>query len=67
MLAEIKAKSPSTRVAMLTGHVRREYFDKAVGAGADGYICKDDDPGMIIGHIRRLAAGDFVVSPDLGF
>jgi DNA-binding NarL/FixJ family response regulator len=67
LIMEIKAFAPDTRIAMLTGHVRREYFDRAVDSGADGYISKDDDPAMIVGHIRRLAGGEFVVSPELGF
>jgi DNA-binding NarL/FixJ family response regulator len=67
LIVEIKEQAPSTRVAMLTGHVRREYFEKAVDSGADGYICKDDDPAAIVSHIRRLADGEFVVSPELGF
>ena len=67
LIIDIKAQAPRTRVAMLTGHVRREYFDRAVDNGADGYICKDDDPAAIVGHIRRLASGEFVVSPELGF
>jgi len=67
LIVEIKEQSPGTRVAMLTGHVRREYFEKAVDSGADGYICKDDDPAAIVAHIRRLAGGEFVVSPELGF
>jgi two-component system response regulator DesR len=67
LIVEIKNLSPGTRVAMLTGHVRREYFDRAVDSGADGYICKDDDPSTIVGHIRRLADGEFVVSQELGF
>jgi len=67
LILEIKAVSPGTRVAMLTGHVRHEYFDRAVDSGADGYICKDDDPSTIVGHVRRLAEGEFVVSRELGF
>lgn len=67
LIVEIKDAAPGTKVAMLTGHVRREYFDRAVACGADGYICKDDDPSTIVAHIRRLACGEFVVSSDLGF
>jgi DNA-binding NarL/FixJ family response regulator len=54
LIVEIKEQAPATRVAMLT-------------SGADGYICKDDDPAAIVAHIRRLADGEFVVSPELGF
>ncbi len=67
LILEVKTLSPDTRVAMLTGHVHREFFDRAVDSGADGYICKDEDPAAIIGHIRRLAGGEFVVSEELGF
>jgi DNA-binding NarL/FixJ family response regulator len=67
LILEIKSFAPDTRIAMLTGHVQREYFDRAVDSGADGYISKDDDPATIVGHIRRLAGGEFVVSDELGF
>jgi DNA-binding NarL/FixJ family response regulator len=63
LVAEVKERRPLVRVAMLTGHVRAEYLDRAFVAGANGYISKDDAVTLILDHIRRLAAGDFVLSP----
>jgi len=36
---------------------------EAIGAGADGFLLKDDDPTRIIDAIRAVAAGDAAFSP----
>jgi DNA-binding NarL/FixJ family response regulator len=36
---------------------------EAIGAGADGFLLKDDDPTRIIDAVRAVAAGDAAFSP----
>lgn len=55
---------PSARVVMFSGYARTEYIDKAVDVGAWGYISKNESMETIIDSIQRVAAGEFVLSPD---
>ena len=38
-----------------------------VGAGAAGYVSKDQDLDVLLAAIREVAAGGFVISPELAF
>ena len=60
-LAELSAGEPSIRVIMLSGHVRSDYIDRAVEAGAWGYLSKGEENDVILDAIRRVAAGGFAL------
>lgn len=60
----LATRLPGARVMMLSGHVRSDYVDRAVAAGAWGYISKNEDTGTILGAMRRIAAGEFVLGPE---
>ena len=53
---------PDQRVAMLSAHVEPAYADRALAAGAAGYILKGDGQSIVKG-IRRMLGGDAYVSP----
>jgi DNA-binding NarL/FixJ family response regulator len=54
---------PDVRVIMLSGHVRGEFVDRALVAGAWGYISKNDETAMIVAAIRQAVAGETALSP----
>jgi two-component system response regulator DegU len=54
---------PGVRFVVLSGHVRPEYIERSLDAGAAGYIVKDEDTAVIIDLILRAAAGEVVLSP----
>lgn len=60
-LAELSSAEPSIRVIMLSGHVRSDYIDRAVEAGAWGYLSKGEENDVILGAIRRVAEGGFAL------
>ncbi len=64
-LQELTAKHPETRVVMLSGHVRRELIDRAFESGAWGYLSKHDEMARIAEALRRVMAGEVVMSPDV--
>ncbi len=64
-LADISRRCPDARVLMLSAYVRDHYLDAAVEAGAWGYLSKGDDPDEIVSAIRRVARGEFVLSPSV--
>lgn len=59
------ARSPGTRVLVLTMHDSPGFVTQAFRAGAMGYLTKSSDPGELIGAIRQVAAGRRVLSPDV--
>lgn len=63
--AALRALDPAPAVLILTTFDRDAEILGAIEAGASGYLRKDVDPGTIIDGIRRAAAGDVVLAPDL--
>ncbi len=59
----IAERSPDTKVLMLTGHVRSDLIDRAIEAGAWGYISKSERVPTILDAVRSAANGEFVLSP----
>jgi DNA-binding NarL/FixJ family response regulator len=56
-LGELAAAVPSARVIMLSGYVRSDYIDRAVGAGAWGYVSKNENTETILAAIQQVARG----------
>ncbi|MDO4263411.1 MAG: response regulator transcription factor, partial [Deinococcus sp.] len=56
---------PSAKVIMITMYRQDRYVFEAVKAGARGYILKDADSSALLDAIRRVAAGEALLNPDL--
>ena len=54
-----------TRVVVLTTFGEDEAVLAALRAGADGFLLKDTPPARIVAAVRRVAAGEPVLSPDV--
>ena len=63
--AELRRRLPACRVVMLTTFGRPGYLRRAMEAGAMGFLLKDAPSGELAVAVRRVAAGERVVSPDL--
>jgi DNA-binding NarL/FixJ family response regulator len=61
-LREVSASHPNTRVIVFTGHSEQERVDRAVGAGAWGYVSKSQSTDRLIQAIRGVIQGEFVLS-----
>ena len=59
----ILAANDLARVLILTTFDLDEYIYEALGAGASGFVLKDDPPEQLIAAIRTVAAGDALLSP----
>jgi DNA-binding NarL/FixJ family response regulator len=57
--------SPAVKVVMFSGHIRRAFADRAIDSGAWGYISKNEAMDIVFDAIRRVAEGEFVLSPDV--
>lgn len=63
LVTAVAGKYPETRVLVLSGHDERLYADRALKAGALGYIMKDQAASELVTAVRRVAAGKTYVSP----
>jgi len=54
---------PTTKVVILSMHTDLEYADKALRAGAAGYLIKDSGTSELEPAIRAVARGDTYLSP----
>ncbi|WP_447950081.1 response regulator [Microbacterium aurum] len=61
----LRALDPAPAVVILTTFDRDVEILRAVEAGAAGYLLKDARSGEITSAIRRAAAGEIVLSPEL--
>jgi len=62
---EITSRLPNTRIVMLTMHHDPEVAQRAIRAGATGYLVKDCSLDEVRSTIVMAASGDTAVSPDL--
>ncbi|MEM8817073.1 MAG: response regulator transcription factor [Pseudomonadota bacterium] len=62
---QLRSLAVSCRIVMLTTFARAGYFERAMAAGAAGYILKDSPAGELASAIRRIAAGERVIDPEL--
>lgn len=64
-MRELADACPESRPLILSGHVRRDLIDRALQAGAWGYVSKNDDEDEILNAIDRVAAGEIALSPEV--
>jgi len=62
-LRQLTEFMPHVRVLMLTAYVRRELIERAIEAGAWGYLSKYSGGEAIVGAIDSVARGEFVMGP----
>lgn len=63
-MAELLSRCPATRVIVFSGHLRRDLIDRALDSGAWAYVFKNDGEIALVDAIRRVNAGEFVLSPE---
>jgi DNA-binding NarL/FixJ family response regulator len=59
---EIKKSHPDMKVLILTMHKDKEYLYHALGAGADGYILKEDADDELVAAIESIRKGNVYIS-----
>lgn len=61
----IRARVPTARVIVVTTFGRPGYLQRALAAGAAGFMVKDAPADQLIDGVRRVAQGLRVVDPEL--
>jgi DNA-binding NarL/FixJ family response regulator len=59
----LKEKCPWIKILMLTMHKNKQYFYSAMGAGADGYLLKDDSDRELLIALEKIVSGKNYISP----
>jgi len=65
LIARIKAQGGSPPVLILSMHNEPQIARRALAAGADGYITKDNEPDVLLAAVRKVAAGGRFIDPAL--
>jgi DNA-binding NarL/FixJ family response regulator len=62
---ELQEKCPNCRIIVFSGHVRKELIERAINAGAWGYVSKNDGSEALVEALRLVGAGEFALSPEV--
>ncbi len=62
LLRLLKSKNVTIPVLVLSMHAEALYADRAIQAGARGYITKDEDSSQVMLAIRKVLAGEVYLS-----
>jgi DNA-binding NarL/FixJ family response regulator len=62
---QITQQTPGVAVVMLTMHADADVVDRAIKAGAVGYLVKDCTTEELVSTIRQAASGDTALSTEL--
>lgn len=65
LAVELNRLGDPTRVLIVTTFARSGYLRRAIDAGVAGYLLKDAPIGELAAALRRVHAGERVVSPEL--
>lgn len=64
LVAMLREQYPDLPCMMLSGHALAHYMNRALRAGARGYVLKDNSL-EIVNSIRHVLQGEIYVSPEL--
>jgi len=59
---KVKSQKLSTKIAILTIHKDKEYFDEALELDIKAYVLKESIANDLIDCIKRVAAGEYYIS-----
>jgi len=65
LCAELLRAAPNVKVVLLTVYDDEQYLFEGLRAGATGYLTKQVVAEELLGHLRRVLAGETVVDPGL--
>jgi len=62
LVKELKAQSPELPILVLSMHDESLYTERALRAGANGYVMKQEPPETVLAAIRAVLSGEVYVS-----
>jgi DNA-binding NarL/FixJ family response regulator len=61
----IRKEDPHARIIMFSMNDDPAFVVRAVEMGAQGFVSKGDDPRLLVKAVRKVAAGDHFITPQL--
>lgn len=65
LMRRIRKDDPEAKIIIFSMNNDPAFVVRAVDLGAQGYVSKADDPRVLVKAVRKVAAGDNFISPDL--
>lgn len=65
LMRRIRKDDPDAKIIMFSMNDDPAFVVRAVDYGAQGYVAKTDDPKILVKAVRKVAAGDNFISPQL--
>ncbi|MDI1263119.1 MAG: response regulator transcription factor [bacterium] len=65
LMRRIRKDDPDARIIMFSMNDDPAFVVRAIEMGAQGYVSKGDDPRMLVKAVRKVAAGENFISPQL--
>lgn len=65
LMRRIRKEDPGAKIIMFSMNDDPAFVVRAVEMGAQGYISKTDDPRLFVKAVRKVAAGDQFITPQL--
>lgn len=65
LIKQIHARQPDCRVLVVSMHDEATHGARAFRAGALGYVCKHEGSAQVIEAIRKVAAGEVYMTPQM--
>jgi DNA-binding NarL/FixJ family response regulator len=65
LMRRIRKDDPGARVIMFSMNDDPAFVVRALEMGAQGYVSKSDDPRVLMRAVRKVAAGENFISPQL--
>ena len=62
LVKRLKTERPRLKILVVSMHGESQYAARALKAGASGYLTKDSAPALLLGAIRKIAAGGVHIS-----
>lgn len=65
LIGELRKQHPGIKSLVLSMHDEEEYAERAMQAGASGYVMKEKADEVIVEALRRVRAGEVYLSPEV--
>ena len=65
LMRRIRKDDPDAKIIMFSMNDDPAFVVRAVEMGAQGYVSKGDDPRLLVKAVRKVAAGDNFITPQL--
>jgi DNA-binding NarL/FixJ family response regulator len=65
LLPRVRRAQPDVKILVLSMYEESIYGERAIRAGAHGYVCKQDDPDRLVQAIEQVESGQIFTSVSL--